>query len=55
MAIRRRREKEKAGGNRLTPEEIDDLTERAGDLLDELHSVLGEMSDRLIELAAGEK
>jgi len=54
MSSRRRREK-RNDGRRLTPAEIDELTDTAGELLEELHAVLKEMSDRLIELAAGDQ
>lgn len=42
-----------AENRRLTAAEVDALTARADQLLDELHSVTREMSERLATLTAG--
>lgn len=52
MTPRHRRNQE--GGDRIpefTPEEVEALTQRADDLLAQLHQVLGEMSDHLQSVA----
>lgn len=43
------------GEFRPTPEQVEELTQRASRLLDELHDVLGEMAERLTTLSAGGK
>lgn len=47
----RRREKRRngatEGGREYDPDEVEALTKRANELLDELHTVMGEMTDRL--------
>ena len=37
------------------PDEVEQLTKRANDLLDELHSVLGEMSGKLRDFLGSEQ
>lgn len=53
--MNRRRPRENPSGDEFhpTPEEVDELTERATALLDELHEVLGEMSEHLQALVTG--
>jgi hypothetical protein len=53
MIRRTRRDKEEGKDIRLTPEQVDALTARANELLDELHDVLGDMAERLATLSAG--
>jgi hypothetical protein len=45
----------KSEAREYDPEEVEVLTKRANDLLDELHSVMGEMSDRLRTVLGEEK
>ncbi len=41
--------------HRFTPQEVDQLTHRAAELLDQLRDVLGEMTERLEALSEGDK
>lgn len=43
------------GGREYDPEEVEALTKRANDLLDELHTVMGEMTERLRVVVLGEE
>lgn len=40
-------------GREYTAEDVEHLTSRADQLLDQLHEVLGEMADRLVVLSKG--
>lgn len=55
----RRKEKRRNDANggppEYDPEEVEALTKRANELLDELHTVMGEMSDRLRVVILGEE
>lgn len=55
MPVSPRRKKNGDDGPDYTPEEVDELTNRAAVLLDELHGVLGEMSRRLHALREDEE
>lgn len=43
----RRRKSEPDASRKYDPDEVDELTRRANDLLDELHEVMSEMSQRM--------
>ena len=51
-----RRGRRRGGDDRVpeyTPEEVEKLTQRADDLLRQLHDVLGEMAEHLATVAKG--
>lgn len=50
-----RRKKGRDGPCEFDPDEVEALTQRANDLLDELHEVMGEMSQRLQVVFGGEE
>jgi len=50
----RRQKNELDASRKYDPDEVDELTRRANDLLDELHEVMSEMSQRM-QAVAGEQ
>jgi hypothetical protein len=49
-----KRRNDETGKREFNADEVETLTRRANDLLDELHGVLGEMTDRLRGVAGDE-